>query len=1247
MSTSRDAFDAFVEENKDHVAMPEDINFPLNADNLRAWVAHVSEAEDNLKAWAAEAAKIKDVPTRQATLFALEEYTHTELAEAFQRRATHVPYVEFVAAIDELSDEVHALCKEGGYAKGVLVLQDKALKSSTWIAQLMWEKVRDCVTDVVASVKEAVDISREVGDSGKVLIIHPDDASYSGTQIATAVAKAGAGLVPRVLEVDGGNILYLLAVPYVSKTAKDLVQAMLAEQLGQEKKPVDAHKLRQFVRFPDGPGAQARTEIMATIADTEDGIEEETMGFDTGLQGGQVPVYFDHKLADNVSAPTSIFSGAAYVEKGEERGEFHVRSLPLIEGCGENDPYRVHGRRRVPGLLVEDFDLGHTCPRAFYKTIHYTWGGRPIDPTKKIVPLLATPPDLGAEHLSAQLSHGLSIVPRDALMKARVALFGELSPTGAFAVRTSQFVHSAAQDFSLIFANMSVVLRQLAAAPLAPDAVYALVWAHQRRFIDAYFHDSELQVEFLVDPPDSLWLLRDSAPPARAVDASHYGKAQKAPKRVHDQMTAFVAEASDSHPLGSGPMDVRVGWSKGDPFESTRIDGNAVHPYIVQAEYSSGSIRRQESGAVVKHLGGSLRDVPRIAAGIDVLIGKIETGLRATPFLRGARSAFTISGNDTSVVGTLKDNVHTTRVGRAKPQAQNQGFFTLSETPFEDASELVGDYDLGTELTAAVHALMAANVATGYQHNEIGGMTTAFERRPDLGQSVDLVVRGTDGSTTRSRLAQIANEGGVPIWPAFRTSPRATNAKYTLEERTKEDEEYIESSPFVHKNVQYYGRGLLDDAKPMGVKEVAVIDPLRVAVGYELGGDAETVLLEEEGGDDAAPNRGVATDLYSTAARRLVDALDAHNTQFVVVMSQLLAGIKLPNGSTVHQHGVARFLFAAAILHYLMRREWPDVGLAEGAPTLRGWLLAKNGQARNMSNPQNLRLENLAGQFDNFRQGNGSFVALCTGLMSWDAGERLAFVRTGAAFALAPVGLFDEDDADVSRAYFLDFYTGPVAPAPKPPAPEPVVPAPEPEVCPLSEDPEPAEPATEPEACKKIKDVVVINVEDHSTYNAIVNVEGEPDANSLYVFGFDNTLATRPTEVFPGNANAEKKLRAAANKLGDHLVKLGTRDYYGPGNTAKLLELKGRVVVLTSRDADEVGRVLTGVGLDDVSVISSARTSKSIEIRKLLDVKAANIVHFIDSSESDRRDVEENVTVGANALYIYRVSLNGYILRNV
>lgn len=189
-----------------------------------------------------------------------------------------------------------------------------------------------------------------------------------------------------------------------------------------------------------------------------------------------------------------------------------------------------------------------------------------------------------------------------------------------------------------------------------------------------------------------------------------------------------------------------------------------------------------------------------------------------------------------------------------------------------------------------------------------------------------------------------------------------------------------------------------------------------------------------------------------------------------------------------------------------------------------------------------------------------------------------------------------------------------------------------------------------PGICQTIKNTAVFNVEDMFTYNAIEDIATVANENSLVIFDYDDTLATTPGKVFPNDsvADATQKMQPAVDF--GNLKKLHD-DTYGPANIEKLANLPGRIAIITTRNKVGVAAartVLDTVGLRNVNIISAAKTTgktKAGEISRMLSLTAADVVYFVDNSRRQRADVQKNVTVGANALHIYNVSLSGYIQR--
>lgn len=270
-----------------------------------------------------------------------------QFAKTFSQHVKHVSFDTFSRRLFKVAREIVDAIKEEAPPKVYLLIDGSLDKSNTWAALLAWPTLREVVTDVISL---AIDIPDEDWEDG-CAIIHPDDMSYSGTQMALAMSSIEK-------ERLGPDSRYYLLIPYLGQEAKRRL-SKVSRHLRVSGSTRVVGTLSYWLR-KDGYDSEKIVTLL------EDRLEPWRVRY--GAQGTHNLIYFDHKLADALSIPNKMLA-ALYVfdQKGKVTATYHP-----IEGC-EDAVYKDKwtGEELNPELQVGDFDPKATCPLAFYKSIPY------------------------------------------------------------------------------------------------------------------------------------------------------------------------------------------------------------------------------------------------------------------------------------------------------------------------------------------------------------------------------------------------------------------------------------------------------------------------------------------------------------------------------------------------------------------------------------------------------------------------------------------------------------------------------------------------------------------------------------------------------------------------------------------------------------------------------------------------------------------------------------------------------------
>ncbi len=347
-------FDALYEENKERIRMKKPVNYPINYKMGIKWAGRHCDVES------------------------------AKFAEAIVSNTSYVSFADFMAALERVCASFKAHYKADKAAAFVLILPFNMTKSNIWVSLLAWPWLKALVTDVAFDITSVY--NRYVADAKtaarrRVVCIICDDCAYTGNQLmgyctlrASYVHYAGKPKEPspntlewikwnqqvtsRTAEIEAGldpkDFSVNLLIPYMSTHAQTNIaesRFMLVPRDVQIFKPfrerVDMYAFNQSVIREFETTFQYHTNISA--------------------------IYFDHKIADAVSTFNKVYLLAPVFGCGNLR-----QSLCFIDGCCRMKDVPADINIYDVYMNLEDVLRDKTCPPTFYKSIKYTFGGRPI-----------------------------------------------------------------------------------------------------------------------------------------------------------------------------------------------------------------------------------------------------------------------------------------------------------------------------------------------------------------------------------------------------------------------------------------------------------------------------------------------------------------------------------------------------------------------------------------------------------------------------------------------------------------------------------------------------------------------------------------------------------------------------------------------------------------------------------------------------------------------------------------------------
>jgi len=356
-----DTFKVLYDENKDKIYMkPEDGAGKHNIDT------------DHIQKWREQIAGLHH-PSRND-----EISTYLKFADAYAKSLRYVSFYEFLDKIRKISSEIIELIKNSDHL--IFIVDGGSAKSNIWVALLFFgeleklglEQYKEKINWMpVAGYDRSLPVYVKSNPDKKLATVYFDDMSYTGTQIS--------GVAPDIIGLD--NLKYYVAVPFITNNAFALLssEGMLFFDNTERVTSLYDH-IKEY--YKDEPETIKKLEILcydrgssSLHGDNHNMFNKYKRGRKTFFCGhlklGQLPIYFDHKIADNVSVFPGLMSFGWVPPDFEYNIIRNYNTSPEKSGSHMKNCYGEGDAR---------FDAAAgVCYKTFYKQIKYTYKGRLID----------------------------------------------------------------------------------------------------------------------------------------------------------------------------------------------------------------------------------------------------------------------------------------------------------------------------------------------------------------------------------------------------------------------------------------------------------------------------------------------------------------------------------------------------------------------------------------------------------------------------------------------------------------------------------------------------------------------------------------------------------------------------------------------------------------------------------------------------------------------------------------------------
>ena len=357
----------FYNENKEKINALNN-EHEINQENLQDWINDIVNYVTKKKTK-------KIVTKKETTLVGKTKHkikvTWLDFALAFRKNLQYVSFTTFKEKLRTISTEISnnliGMSLDQKNKKKIMVIMvivRHFKKSNLWVSLLMWPTLKSYVTHIVSTPGEALYLMETEQYFDKVVIIHPDDCIYSGSQFDESFQGFASNL-----QAQSKEFVYYAATPYISHIALDgiLEKYITNKTLTILKSSQRINSLYEDIKEEKGEGF---VNVLFSLVGVESNTIEKYL---FQWEKKSHAIYFEHKLADKVSTFNKLLALGPL--RDIRKNEIILR--PFISTCTV-DKYSVEHESfeemfdSLQTKFIDDFEK--VCPTPFYKTIEYTYG---------------------------------------------------------------------------------------------------------------------------------------------------------------------------------------------------------------------------------------------------------------------------------------------------------------------------------------------------------------------------------------------------------------------------------------------------------------------------------------------------------------------------------------------------------------------------------------------------------------------------------------------------------------------------------------------------------------------------------------------------------------------------------------------------------------------------------------------------------------------------------------------------------
>lgn len=350
---SYESFFKFYLQNKDKIFMKSGER-NINQENVTKWLKNIQ-------------------------LYSPEQIKETYLffANTFIEFLLYVSFDNFYSIINNISFELKTLFTENNYNKIYFYIPDNIHKSNLWVSLLILNClinnniINNEIQNKIYYINNYNDLLNH-SNGDKSLCLYCDDMSYTGSQIySNFIIRKKGNII-----INDANIDKYILISYLSDVAKQKISTLKNIHFFNSTINVQSYINQLKEKYFESNTAMVNNILKMFEYNPNDPI------FQIGrvacsCSTKYIPIYFDHKIADELSTFNKIlFTGSYPIDKNIINNSCEIN--PLINGC-TNSVDELSKIFDNPCIESVTLDSEIPCFPTFYKTILYTFNNKVIN----------------------------------------------------------------------------------------------------------------------------------------------------------------------------------------------------------------------------------------------------------------------------------------------------------------------------------------------------------------------------------------------------------------------------------------------------------------------------------------------------------------------------------------------------------------------------------------------------------------------------------------------------------------------------------------------------------------------------------------------------------------------------------------------------------------------------------------------------------------------------------------------------